>query len=259
MIIRKSTDLRANLFVIGVNKAGTTWLHGLLNDHPDIFMSKTKELDYFGKEYPKNLEKYHQHFETNRSVRYYGESSTSYFCHPDVAAQIQEYNPEAKIIVMLRDPVDRLLSHFFFSKQLGEISEKVTLEAILNDKGHSFVRDSQYEVTIPKFQEHFGENLFVNRLEIALSNPDKFWTEIQQFLCINEVSLPEGGTDSKNVTGGKGFRNIYRWTVLPIKEKKPDLYRALLDSSFMKFSRKVLISLFGKAEKESFPSGMKKD
>lgn len=248
---------KANLFVIGVNKAGTTWLHGLLNDHPDIFMSKIKELNYFGAEYPKNIEKYHLNFLDNKNVSFLGESSTSYFRNPDVSEQIYEYNPEAKIIVMFRDPVNRMLSHFFFSKQLGAIPEKVTLEEILDEGGHSVVKDSRYEITIPKYQELFGDNFYANRLEIALYDSEKFWTGIQQFLQLEEIPLPEGGKAAKNVTGGKGFRYIYRWTIQPIKEKQPELYETLLDSSFLKFSRKALISLFGKAEKNSFPPEMK--
>ena len=251
------TDFKANLFVIGVNKAGTTWLHGLLNSHPEISMSKTKELNYFGAEYPRNLEKYHLNYVMNDRVKYYGESSTSYYRNQDVAAQLLEYNPEAKVIVMLRDPVNRLLSHFFFCKQLGEIPEKVTLDEILDEKDHPIVIDSHYEITIPRHQELFIDSFYANRLEIALSDPDKFWIEIQQFLNLEEIPLPEEGTDSKNVTGGKGFRYVYRWTIQPIKEKQPELYETLLDSSFLKFSRKALISLFGKAEKDSFPIEIK--
>lgn len=257
VITPKRITEKVNLFIIGVNKAGTTWLHGLLGEHPDVFMSSIKELNYFGVLYPNGLEKYHQNFNFNLGLRYYGESSTSYFRNPDVAEQINEYNPKAKVMVMLRDPVERLLSHFYFSKQLGEIPEKVTLEDILDNQNHYMKRDSHYECTIPKFENIFRHNFYVNRLEIALSNTEIFWSEILKYLSLSEVPLPEESKNSKNVTGGKGFRYIYRKTILPIKKKKPDLYQSMLDSTFMKFSRKSLIDLFGKAEKDAISPTVK--
>jgi hypothetical protein len=87
--------------------------------------------------------------------------------------------------------------------------------------------------------------------------PISFGLKFNSFLNLEEIPLPEEGTDSKNVTGGKGFRYVYRWTIQPIKEKQPELYETLLESSFLKFSRKALISLFGKAEKDSFPIEIK--
>ena len=66
-----------NLFVIGVNKAGTSWLYTLLQKHPDVFMSAQKELFYFGERYPEGRDEYHAHFPFDQSYRYFGEATPS--------------------------------------------------------------------------------------------------------------------------------------------------------------------------------------
>ncbi|PSQ80043.1 MAG: deacetylase, partial [Bacteroidetes bacterium QS_8_68_15] len=97
-----------NLFVVGVNKAGTSWLYKLLQEHPDVFMSSQKELFYFGERHPEELTDYHAHFPFDRPYRYFGEA-TLFYCHDAaVARKIHDYAPDAKVLAIVRDPVERL-------------------------------------------------------------------------------------------------------------------------------------------------------
>ena len=107
---------RANLFLVGVAKSGSSWLHFFLDSHPDIFMSKQCELHYFGEKYPENLEWYQSNFPFDKRFKYFGESTPIYFRKPEIAQQIKEYSPQAKILVIIRDPIDRLLSHIYYAK-----------------------------------------------------------------------------------------------------------------------------------------------
>lgn len=102
--------------VIGAMKAGTTSLHRYLAAHPDIFMSEPKELDFFVEEktWPLGWEWYCSHFEPGRQVIARGESSTSYSKHPrfpGVPERIATTLPDVRLVYLLRDPVERILSH----------------------------------------------------------------------------------------------------------------------------------------------------
>ena len=104
--------MKANLFIIGAMKAGTTTLHYLLDRHPDIFMSLEKEPQVFSS---KPLASYDDIFEGYDKQKYMGESSTAYTKLPDepnIAKQIYDYNPDAKLIYLIREPMARAVSHY---------------------------------------------------------------------------------------------------------------------------------------------------
>lgn len=114
-----------NVFTVGMPKAGTTSLHQYLSQHPEIFMSEDKEPHYFSFDlteageslhgstkytrYP-NLESYHRLFASRASAQVVGESSVFYLHSKRAAAEIASYNPDAKIIIMIREPVSFLYS-----------------------------------------------------------------------------------------------------------------------------------------------------
>jgi Sulfotransferase domain. len=111
---RVATGQLPNLLIIGSQKAGTTSLHTYLSYHPEIFMSKNKELAFFcGTNSDKDTDWYRSNFKTDKAIR--GESSMVYtHCkrYPGVPARIHELIPEAKLIYILRDPISRVLSHY---------------------------------------------------------------------------------------------------------------------------------------------------
>lgn len=114
-----------NTFVVGMPKAGTTSLHRYLSEHPDTCMAEDKEPHYFSVDlleegerlhgHPKytrypTLADYHTLFSTRGSASVVGESSVFYLYSKSAAQEIYKYNPQAKIIIMLREPVAFLYS-----------------------------------------------------------------------------------------------------------------------------------------------------
>src|SRR3954454_1582153 len=100
-----------NLIVIGAAKAGTTSLHHYLDLHPQIAMSRWKELDFFSKEFDRDGLRWYESQFADAPVR--GESSPSYTRHPEnpgAAARMASVVPDAKLIYIVRDPVDRYVS-----------------------------------------------------------------------------------------------------------------------------------------------------
>ena len=108
---------KPNFFIIGAAKSGTTALSEYLRTHPKVFFSTPKETGFFGKDFParsrplKNLTQYLKLFE-QASPKHIaiGEGSVRYLFSKSAVSEILNFNPDAKFIVMLRNPVDMFFS-----------------------------------------------------------------------------------------------------------------------------------------------------
>ncbi|MDA8347687.1 MAG: sulfotransferase, partial [Pseudomonadota bacterium] len=109
---------KPNLFIIGAMKSGTTSLHEYLDTHPQIAMSREKEPGYFVEELSlrKGEDWYLSLFEQDARYQYVGESSTHYTKLPlyrGVPERLFRFNPDARLIYIMRDPFDRVISHYW--------------------------------------------------------------------------------------------------------------------------------------------------
>jgi len=244
---------RVNLFLIGVNKAGTSWLYTLLDRHPDIFMANEKELYYFGdtgrdEEAPRTLEAYHRHFPFDEGYQYFGDATVMYYRHAETAEAIQAYNTDAKLLAIVRDPIERLLSQFQYHKQLGILAESTTLREALDGRDPKLLRDSHYEETLPAYAERFGPEQFtVVSLEAGKEAPDAFWDDLLHFLSLPKVPRPTGDDRPQNPTGSAAFRAVYRHTVRPLRRLWPGGYRRLLGHPAARAAKRTLLRLLGTA------------
>ncbi len=108
-----------NLFMVGAPKSGTTAFATYLNEHPDIFVAD-KELNYFsfdldfctmkGEKWRITPEAYRAWFSGQRDIRYRGDHSVFYLYSKRAATEINDFAPESRIIIMLRNPVDQMHS-----------------------------------------------------------------------------------------------------------------------------------------------------
>lgn len=149
--------MRPNLIIIGATKCGTSSLHQYLACHPQIFMSEPKELRFFTKHWDKGIQWYERHFPVDAPVR--GESSpqyTVYPSNPDVPARMHAVVPDARLIYLVRDPIDRLISDYL--ERLGQFREHRDLESIL---------------------VNFESDSHALRQYI---NPSRYWFQLEQYL-----------------------------------------------------------------------------
>lgn len=134
--------------VVGPQKAGTTWIDEVLRRHPDVALpSKTKETFFFDQRYTKGLKWYWRHFEGLASrqkdptsgVLRVGEVGPSYFADDDARRRIASSQGRPKIIIALRDPVDRCYSlyrhHFLRGRMKGSFGEALRRYPELIDSG----------------------------------------------------------------------------------------------------------------------------
>ena len=102
---------------IGAMRTGTSFVYMCLQQHPDIHMSTPKECNYFDKEPEYPLEQYNAKFVTTK--KFAGEISPTYLYIDGTAERIKEALGDVKIFVILRNPIDRAWSHYYFMKSIA--------------------------------------------------------------------------------------------------------------------------------------------
>ena len=100
-----------DFLIIGAQRCGTTSLWHYLKSHPDINVARKKEVHYFDHRYfSKSFDWYMNWFKDLKGVT--GEASPFYIFHPNCSSRIKSKFPDIKLIVLLRNPVDRAYSHY---------------------------------------------------------------------------------------------------------------------------------------------------
>jgi hypothetical protein len=110
-------DACINFIICGTQKGGTSALYEYLREHPEICMAKSKEVHFFDNEAffsdgTPDYSIYHSSFNPYHTQKIYGEATPIYMYWHDAPRRIWEYNPNMKIIVILRNPIDRAYSHW---------------------------------------------------------------------------------------------------------------------------------------------------
>jgi hypothetical protein len=123
-----------NLIVPGAGKSGTSSLHDYLDQHPGIFMSQPKEPHFFSNDrfYRKGLPAYGRLFAAGATQAVRGESSTTYMHFPNVVERIRRDLPSPSFIFVLRNPIDRVASHYSWLRRLG-LERRPLREAFMAD------------------------------------------------------------------------------------------------------------------------------
>ena len=145
-----------NLIVIGAQKCGTSVLHYYLSLHPEVSMSRPKELNFFIEErnWPRGVDWYRSQFDPEARVR--GEASPNYTAFPQhegVPPRMAQVVPDAKLIYMVRDPIERIAAHWVHN--YAKRREKGTLEETLVHPNTSYVTRSKYAMQLERFLEHY--------------------------------------------------------------------------------------------------------
>lgn len=179
-------------------------MHAALDAHPSVVMSEPKEPNYFAavellddsnnyykEKVIRNEQEYSECFNTRGLTDnvVLGEASVSYFHYDGVAENIHTYNSDAKIIIILRDPVERAWSHYLMDKRLGYCDKE--LSDIINNPqqyaGHyrQYIGTGFYEKHIQRYEHVFGEeNILVLDASDLHTNPEKTYRNICDFVGI---------------------------------------------------------------------------
>jgi len=177
--IRLEQTPRPNLFIVGAPKCGTTSLHVYLSQHPDFFMSHLKELAFFCPDIETRPESatesmYLDHFREGAGRRWLGESTPLYLTSKESAARIAAFNPSARIIMVLREPVAMMQALYGqylhmcipcradFERELRAQEESRRRGERYAFPGHwgiqRFLDVADYAAQIRRFRDHFPES-----------------------------------------------------------------------------------------------------
>ncbi|TYA52224.1 sulfotransferase family protein [Formosa maritima] len=146
--------MEPSFIIVGAQKAGTTSLYKYLTQHPDIKATLLKEVHYFDLNYDKPLSWYQSFFPLKRNNKIItGEASPYYMFHPYAIKRIANFNANIKIIVLLREPASRAISHYYHEVRLGR--ETLGLGEAFNQE------DQRMQEELEKFrnnQHYIGYN-----------------------------------------------------------------------------------------------------
>lgn len=199
----KPLMLRPNLFIVGSWKAGTSSLYHYLNAHPDIFMSPVKEPHYFVKHSrfrPRLFTRetsYLGLFRGGERARYRGEASAYYFSMPETPGLIHAFNPEARIIVLLRNPVEVIYAFHHESVFLGRETRNFE-EALAYQAAHpghvpnylDLIR--RWPAQLRAYQSHFGKDrVHVIIFDDLAGEPAAMYGRLLDFLGLDQSVQPE--------------------------------------------------------------------
>lgn len=178
-----ASEYLCNLVIPGAAKSGTSSLHEALGQHPDICMPERKEPKFFSfdEHFAGGSEAHNTIFSGSKTAKYYGESSQCYFAHQWAIDRIAQTLDDPKIIIILRHPIERLLSQYTWNfkraTEVESLSEAIrnrgeTVEYTFDDRINSYrelggyTAFSRYSQWVPQWQKRFGtSNVLLLRFE----------------------------------------------------------------------------------------------
>ena len=173
-----------DFLIIGGQKCGTTSLYNNLIEHPSICSATVKEVGYFDRYYNKGIKWYRRHF-PSIFHRYYirkilrkdfitGEASTGYILMPHALKRISKVVPQAKLILMLRNPVDRAYSHFHHAVRMGV--ETLSFEEAIkrepqrtSDVWRKLIEDEDFYDLSIAFFSYLSAGVYINQVKVLMS------------------------------------------------------------------------------------------
>lgn len=186
-----------DFLIVGAAKSGTTTLFRYLDQHPDVFGCHPKEPCFFddGVNWDRGFEWYSSLFEGARPDQICGEGSTNYTRFPqvrEVPERIRAAIPHAKLIYIMRHPVERAYSHYVhrYTKEVFPHQPIVEPFESFVERDPMCVDGSDYALQIERYLEHFPrEQILLLRLEELHRDPSSVLQRVQRFLGLSERDL----------------------------------------------------------------------
>jgi hypothetical protein len=235
--LRSANPALPNLLIVGAAKCGTTSLHNYLSAHPEIQMPEVKELRFF--QDPRCLERlddYAGFFDARAPVR--GEATPAYTCYPlipGVPERIRDAIPEAKLIYLIREPVERAIAGYA-EAQANDRDERSADDALgdLDDAYNTYLAQSRYAMQVERYLRVFPrEQLLVVHQADLLARRAETLRRIFRFLGVDEGFTSAQFEELANTRSQKRRRNwagraLHNSRLLPVVRRIPSRPREML-------------------------------
>ena len=250
-----------NFFIVGAARAATSSLWLELGKHPDIFMSPDKEAQFFGffdthrseKAKYKSLDEYAQLFADAGSAQVIGEATPTYLALPECALSIKEHCPDAKILISLRNPMDRAFSYYEMSMSKGR-EKSCSFEEWLQSN-EFFLEQGKYAPQVERYISCFGrEKVKIVLYEDVSDEMASVLLDLHEFLGVERLK-PSAEPEVYNAGGSPRSlmgKVLYRATTNQIINKRlrpliPNAVKQKIHSLRSGFMRKGEMSVSTRA------------
>ncbi|MFX1573969.1 MAG: sulfotransferase domain-containing protein [Promethearchaeota archaeon] len=244
-------EFKVDFIGIGVMKAATSWIFECLKEHPEICMCSEKEPHFFDWpfRYKKGLDYYFSMYKHCPQDKIKGEFTASYIRFPHALSLIHKHFPSVKLIISLRNPIDRAFSQYQYSIQLGgRLSVyKNFREALENDKANLVERGFYYKQLKSCYQIFPREHVLILFFDDIKKDPLKYMQQIYSFLglknqefipnLINKIVLKTG---SKSAQSKIPFLSKIIFKIGSWLNKFPKLKIFIINSDIMEYIRKLV-------------------
>lgn len=197
---------KINIIGIGAQKCASTWVYGMLAEHPSVCVSEEKEVNFFSYYYDRGYHWYQQQFESGNTSAY-AEVSPSYFCDPNAPQRVYDYNPDAKIILTLRHPVQRALSNHRHEVRVGHANaDDTSFEAGLANNP-MYIEQSRYAKHLKNWRKVFPtEQMLILLMDDIKLAPAESAKQLFNFIGVD----PEFQAATLNKTYNRSFANKHQ-------------------------------------------------
>ncbi len=223
--------IKPNFFVVGAAKSGTTSFYNYLNQHPNVYLTPIKEPHYFSKDiqiknfnkeyqtshqfdikeylsheeleekhiaFIDSLDSYLELFREYNNQKCIGEMSTGYLYSKKAAKEIYKFNSNAKIIIILRNPIERAFSHWIMSLQRGVENKHSFIDAVIHDHNlqkkewgtsHIYIEQGLYYEQVKRYYDLFpSKNIKLFLFDDLKNDAKNVYRELFDFLEISQLN-----------------------------------------------------------------------
>lgn len=176
-----------SVIIAGMPRAGSTWLYYNLKNHPQIAMPKFKETFFFGSSFDRGFDWYYSLYDSDITGKVAFDVSPNYYCDDNFFDNISQFDVEHKIVLILREPAEWLVS--LYSQLKSFTPNMPTLEEYLDeiridfDGGSYTIKPSQFEFegVVEKFKKVYKGRLLLVNFEEIKKNPVRVLNKIEKF------------------------------------------------------------------------------
>ena len=206
----QNRDIWPNFFIVGAARAGTTSLYHYLKANPSVYMSPFKEPSYFSDYRGYDKDKYLKLFDGVTDETAIGEATPAYLADPTTPGRIHDTIHNARIIMILRDPVERMFSEWFMNVNywfhetlpLGELLESTTKIG----KMRRYIRSGLYTEQVQRYLDAFGASqVKIIIFEEFIRDPKQIVDDTLQFLGVIPAGFQLGVYTAHNSSSDRSF------------------------------------------------------
>lgn len=183
------SDRLPNFLHLGPSKSGSTWLHEVLICHPEIYLSRAKDLYFFSRYYDRGADWYRAQFADVRPAhKIIGEISPDYLWHPDAPERIRAcLGPDVRLMVTLREPASRAFSAYLYLRKHGQARPTFRETA---QTAPDVLGEGRYATHLRAYLSHFDrERLHVSLFDDLQADPESFLHDATDWLGLSRQQV----------------------------------------------------------------------